>query len=205
MTSADTPPAPAGGADPEGRPVQDLSRFRVPAGFRGRSALTVQLWWIVQLTLFAWSPQPFYRWRAFLLRLFGAQVGTGVVIRPSARFTYPWKVTIGDNVWIGDRAQIYSLHPVEIGDNVCVSQDCYLCTGSHDLRAVDFRYDCAPITIADEAWLAAGCFVGPGVSVGRGAVAGARSVVMKALDPMMIYVGHPARVIGPRRTRKSTS
>lgn len=202
MSAADTSstldPAPEGGC------IQDLSQFRVPKGFRGRSALLVQLWWLVQATLFAWSPQPMYRWRAFLWRLFGADVGSGVVIRPSARVTYPWKVRLGNHVWIGDRAELYSLYPVVIGDNACISQDCYLCTGSHDHRQSDFPYACAPIKIGAEAWLAAGCFVGPGVEVGRGAVAGARSLLIKSLDPMMIYAGQPARIIGRRSTRNNT-
>lgn len=184
-----------GGPDPK---VQDLARFRVPAGFRGRSGITVQLWWLVQALLFAPSPQPLYAWRVFLLRLFGAKIGQGVKLRPSVRVTYPWKVTIGDNAWIGDRAELYSLNEITIGDDACVSQDCYLCTGSHDHRQPDFPYDCAPITVGPQAWLAAGCFVGPGVTIGAATVAGARSLVLKDLEPNSVYAGHPARRVGPR-------
>ena len=76
--------------------MQDLSGFSVPKGFRGGNAIKVQLWWAVQATIFAWSPQVLYRWRAFLLRLFGAKIGKNVVIRPSVKITYPWKLTLGD-------------------------------------------------------------------------------------------------------------
>lgn len=178
---------------------QDLSRFRVPAGFRGRSGVYVQLWWLAQALLIGLSPQPFHGWRAAVLRAFGAKVGQGVRIRPSARVTYPWKVSIGDNAWIGDRAELYSLETIEIGDNACVSQDCYLCTGSHDHRTIDFAYDCRPIRIGAESWLAAGCFVGPGVTVGAAAVIGARSMVLRDVAPARICAGNPLRDLGPRK------
>jgi putative colanic acid biosynthesis acetyltransferase WcaF len=177
---------------------QDLARFSVPPGFRGRSAFVTQLWWVIQATIFACSPRPLFGWRVLLLRLFGARIGKGVKIRPSARITYPWKVTIGDNAWIGDRAELYSLERIEIGSDACVSQDCYLCAGSHDYRRVDFRYNCAPIKVGAEAWLAAGSFVGPGVEIGRGTVIGARSLVLTSTQPASIYAGSPARRIGLR-------
>ncbi|WP_068113001.1 putative colanic acid biosynthesis acetyltransferase [Tropicimonas marinistellae] len=180
------------------RSVQDLSQFRVPEGFRGRSGIVVQLWWLTQALLFAPSLQPMYAWRVFLLRLFGARIGKGVLVRPSARFTYPWKITIGDNAWIGDGATLYSLDSIEIGDNACISQDCYLCTGSHDHRSVDFRYNCAPIRIGAQSWIAAGCFVGPGVTVGEGTVVGARALLLQDAEEMSLYAGHPAKRIGSR-------
>src|SRR5690242_2104389 len=89
--------------------IQDLSRFRMPPGFRGRGAIIVQIWWLVQAVFFGLSPQIAYGWRRWLLRLFGAQIGRRVLIRPSARVTYPWKVKIGDNAWIGDHVVLYSL------------------------------------------------------------------------------------------------
>ncbi|MBS8228121.1 WcaF family extracellular polysaccharide biosynthesis acetyltransferase [Vannielia litorea] len=177
---------------------QSLSEFQVPPGFRGRSALVVQLWWIVQATLIRLSPQPLYGWRAFWWRAFGARVGKGVKIRPSARVTYPWKVTIGDHCWIGDRAELYSLETIKIGSDVCISQDAYICTGSHDMTRRDFAYDCHPVLFEDQCWIAAGAFVGPGVTVGEGAVLAARSVAMRSLDAHQVHVGQPARAIGAR-------
>src|SRR5438105_4960330 len=101
---------------------QDLSAFSLPAEFRGRPAWFVQLWWLVQSTLFRWSPQFMYGWRRLLLRLFGATIGRSVLVRPTARITYPWKIRIGDYSWIGDDVVLYSLGEIDIGAHVVVSQ-----------------------------------------------------------------------------------
>lgn len=179
--------------------VQDLTVYRLPDDFRGRSALVVQLWWIVQETLFAMSPQFLYGWRNFLLRLFGATIGREVIIRPTVRITYPWKVAIGDRVWIGDHAELYSLGPIRIGSDSVVSQNSYLCTGTHDPRAVGFDISAHPIVIEDEVWVAADVFVHPGVTIGRGAVIGARSTLRGDAKPYGMYAGTPAIWRGDRR------
>ena len=179
-------------------PIQDLRRFRVPPGFRGRSAATVQLWWLVEATLFGLSPQIAYSWRRWLLRLFGARIGQGVLVRASARVTYPWKLAIGDHAWVGDDVVLYSLGEIAIGPNAVVSQRSYLCTGSHDFTRPEFPIQAEPISIGAEAWLAADVFVAPGVTVGRGTVVGARSSVFSDLPEMMICRGTPARPLRPR-------
>ncbi len=179
-------------------PVQDLARFTLPAGFRGRSGLTVQIWFWVRDTIFLCSPQPLYGWRRWLLRLFGAQVGEGALIRSTVRIMYPWKVSIGRHAWIGDFAEIYSLGEIEIGDNAVVSQNCYLCAAAHDHRSPTFDIFARKITIEPEAWLAADVFVAPGVTVGRGAVIGARSTLLQDAPPMTVVAGYPAKPIGPR-------
>ena len=131
-----------------------------------RSALTVQLWWLVQGSLFRWSPQFAYGFRRWLLRLFGARVGAKALIRPSATVTYPWKVDIGEHAWIGDDAVIYSLGPVHIGAHAVVSQRSYLCAADHDPDQPDFR--CASARCASRtAPVATDVFVAPGVTVGR--------------------------------------
>jgi putative colanic acid biosynthesis acetyltransferase WcaF len=180
------------------RPVQDLSSFELPPNFRGRPAWFVQLWWIVQATLFRMSPQILYGWRRFLLRLFGAKIGRGVIIRPTVEITYPWKLTIGDSCWIGDHATLYTLGEIRIGDNAVVSQHCYLAAATHDYTRPTFDMVAKTITIEPEAWLATRVFVAPGVTVGRGAVVGACSVVLKDLPSMTICAGHPAK---PLRSR----
>lgn len=180
--------------------IQDLSRATVPAGFRGRPAWLVQLWWIVQSLLFHPSPQVLYGWRRFLLRCFGARIGKGVLIRPSATITYPWKLTIGDWSWVGDHATLYTLGEITIGDNTVISQHCYLCAGSHDYTRVTFDLYAKAIRVEPEAWLAAGVFVGPGVTVGRGAVVGARSVVLRDVPAGMVCAGNPLRILHARRT-----
>lgn len=179
-------------------PVQDLSKFRLPRAFRGRSALTTQIWWIVQATLFRGSPQAFYGWRRALLRMFGARIGRRVLVRPTVRITYPWKVEIGDYSWIGDQVDLYSLGPIIIGKNAVISQGSYLCTGTHDHTSIDFPIKAAVITVEDEAWIAARAFVHPGVTIGRGAVVGACSVVFADVPAMTIVAGNPARPRGPR-------
>lgn len=178
--------------------VQDLERFSLPPNFRGRSGLTVQLWWLVQATLFRGSPQLLYGFRRGLLRLFGAQIGKGVRIRPSVSIPYPWKLKIGDHSWIGDNVVLYTFAEITIGNDAVVSQKSYLCAGTHDYHSPSFDIQALPIVIEDEAWLAADVFVAPGVTIGKGTVVGSRSSVFTSLPAMMVCVGSPARPIHAR-------
>lgn len=177
---------------------QDLSSFHLPSGFRGRGALYVQLWWLTQTTLFRWSPQFAYFFRAALLRLFGAHVGKHTVIRPSVRITYPWKVRIGNYVWIGDGAELYSLGEIEIGDHAVVSQRSYLCASDHDYQSVSFDIRARSVVIGEQAWVATDVYVGPGVTIGAGAVIGARSSVFRDMPAGMVCFGSPCKPIKPR-------
>ena len=180
------------------REFQNLDQFRVPPGFRGRGAVVVVLWQVVQSTLFALSPQPFFAWRRFLLRLFGAKIGRRVLLRPTVRVTYPWKTEIGDFSWVGDHVELYSLDFISIGSHSVISQRSYLCTGSHDMADLAFSYITAPITVGDQVWIASDVFVAPGVKVGRGAVVGARSTVLKDVPPAVVAIGEPARGVRDR-------
>jgi putative colanic acid biosynthesis acetyltransferase WcaF len=177
---------------------QDLTKFHLPEYFRGRNSAMVQLWWILEASLFRKSPQVFYAWRRWLLRLFGARIGRGVLIRPSAQITYPWKVSIGDHSWIGDDVVLYSLGEIHIGTHSVISQRSYLCTGSHDRESVAFDIVASPISIGSQCWLAADVFVAPGVSIGDAAVVGARSSVFHDLPKAMICYGNPARPVRRR-------
>ncbi|GAB3627439.1 transferase [Pandoraea terrae] len=178
---------------------QDLSSFRVPAGFRGRPAWFVQLWWCVQALLFRTSPRVCNGWRRMLLRLFGARVGKHVIIRPSAHVTYPWKISIGDYAWIGEDVTLYSLGPIDIGAHSVVSQGTYVCAGDHDYRLPDFPIRGPAVRIGDQVWIASGVFVAPGACVADGAVVGARSTVVGQLPAAMVCLGNPARPVRPRR------
>jgi len=180
---------------------QNLNKFTIPAGFRGRNGLIVQLWWLVDAVFFKTSPQVLYGWRRWLLRLFGARIGEKVIIRPSVRITYPWKISIGDYSWIGDHAELYSLGNIHIGSNVVISQKSYLCTGSHDYLAEGFDIYAKPIIIEDKAWIATDVFIGPGVNVGAGAVIGARSTVLKNVAGGFIYAGNPLLQIKKREIK----
>lgn len=178
--------------------MQRLDKFRLPIAFRGRSAIICQLWWITQSLLFATSPQFMYGWRIFLLRLFGAKIGKHVIIRPSARITYPWKLTVGDHSWIGDNVDLYNLGEIIIGKNSVISQRSYICTGSHDFTKIDFPIYAKPINIHDSVWIATDVFIAPGVTVHNNAVVGARSSVFSDLAESYVYIGTPAKPIKPR-------
>lgn len=182
------------------RDFQRLSLFQAPPGFRRRGGAVVLLWQIVQVTFFGCSPQPFYAWRRAILRLFGAKIGRGVLVRPSVRITYPWNIEIGDYAWIGDHAELYSLDRITIGDNSVVSQNSYLCTASHDMEDLAFSYKTAPIIVGSQVWIASDVFVAPGVTIGRGAVVGARSTVLRDVPPAMVAFGWPAVVARGRRS-----
>jgi len=179
--------------------MQNLELYRFPRGFRGRNKMTVQLWWIVQATIFRHSPQAFYGWRRYLLRLFGANIGKKVLLRPTARITYPWKVDIGDNSWIGDEVTLYSLGEIIVGNNTVVSQRSYLCAGSHEYDKTDFPIYADPIHVGNGCWIASDVFIGPGVRVGDGTVVGARSSVFKSLEGNGVYMGSPAKFVKERK------
>lgn len=175
-----------------------LSLHRIPVGFRGKSKLYVQLWWLVQAILISCSPQVFYGWRRFWLRMFGAKIGKKVLIRPSVKITYPWKVSIGDYSWIGDDVVLYSLGEIEIGSNTVISQKSYLCTGSHDYTKETFDIFAKKITVGNGCWLATDVFVAPGITIEDGAVIGARSSVFKNIEMNTINIGSPTKNIGNR-------
>lgn len=178
---------------------QSLNNFRFPDKFRGKNSIIVQFWWLVQFFFIFPTPQFMYGWRRFWWRLFGAEVGKRVLIRPSVRVTYPWKLKIGDYSWIGDDVVLYTLGEIEIGSNTVISQRSYICTGSHDYTSPTFDIYAKSIHIGDQVWIATDVFVAPGVTIGEGAVVGARSTVLNDLPAGMICYGNPAKPIRPRQ------
>ena len=177
---------------------QNLNTFKLPKKFRGRNTFVVQLWWLIQSILFRTSPQFLYGWRIFLLRLFGAKIGKKVIIRPSVKITYPWKLTIGDYSWIGDDVNLYTLGEIDIGNNVVISQRSYLCTGSHDYLQTNFPIYQKPIKIHDQVWIATDVFIAPGVIIEEGSLIGARSSVFKNIPSNKICTGSPVKIIRER-------
>ena len=139
------------------------------------------------------------------MRAFGAQIGKGVLIRPSVSVTYPWKLSIGDWSWIGDGATLYTLGEISIGENACISQHAYLCTGSHDYTRPSFDLYAEPIRVEPEAWVATNVFVGPGVTIGHGAIIGASSVVLNDVAAGMICAGNPLKIIRARSAKDECS
>lgn len=116
--------------------------------------------------------------RSRILRFFGASIGSRTNIRHGVHVHWPWKLSVGDDTWIGVGAWILNLAPVTIGDDVCISQQVMLCTGSHDADDPAFEFDNAPIVVNDGAWLAARATVLRGVTIGTGALVGATTLVV---------------------------
>jgi putative colanic acid biosynthesis acetyltransferase WcaF len=169
----------------------DLSKYDQGNFDRGKPGWLILVWWFVQAIAFPLSIHNFHGFRCWLLRLFGAKIGKNVIIRPTARFTYPWKVTIGDYTWIGDDVVFYSLDEIIIGEHCVISQKTYLCTGSHNIKDPKFGLITDPIRIGNGVWVATDCFIAPGVKIGANTVIGARSNVCKNIPENQVAFGNP--------------
>jgi putative colanic acid biosynthesis acetyltransferase WcaF len=137
-------------------------------------------------------------WRVGILRLFGASIGRGVVIKPHVRVKFPWKLKIGDHSWIGESVWIDNLAEVAIGSNCCISQGAYLCTGSHRWDRESFDLEDRPIVIHDQCWVGAMARVAPGVTMGQGSVLTLGAVAVASVSPWQICSGNPAESVKPR-------
>lgn len=176
-----------------------LSSFNASVGLeRGSSKFKEVLWYLTKVTFFL-SALPYPNsLKVLLLKLFGAKVGLGLVIKPRVNIHFPWKLTIGDHVWIGEEAFLLNFEQLTIGNDVCVSQRTFLCGGNHDYRDPSMPYRNGPITLGDGCWIGAGCFVGPNVIVGIDSVLAAGSVITKNVETNCIYRGNPATFISKR-------
>jgi putative colanic acid biosynthesis acetyltransferase WcaF len=184
--------------------MRERNETRYAASRRGpsfslKNRLARMLWQPLWLLLFRLSPRPFHGWRSLILRCFGAKIGRHVHVYPGVKIWAPWNLTLNDGVGIGDGTNLYSQDAIIVGENAVISQGCHLCTGTHDYNDRGMALVTRPIKIGKESWLAAECFVHPGVIVGDGAVIGARSVVTNNLPPWTICAGHPCIAIKPRR------
>ena len=177
----------------DAEPFVDLRKYDQSDFDRGRAGWYIFLWWFLQAVTFPLTLHNMSGIRCAILRLFGARIGKGVLIRPTARFTYPWKVTIGDYSWIGDDVVLYSLDEINIGSHCVISQKSYICTGSHDIKDPAFGLKTEKVAISYGAWVATDCFVGPGVTIGATAVIGARSSVLTDIPDGQVCWGTPCR------------
>lgn len=159
------------------------------------------VWGIVWLILFRPTPRFLHGWRRFLLRCFGAKLGRGVFPFPSLQVWAPWNLEVGDHCALSDGVNCYSVDRIVIGSHVTISQDSFLCTATHDYEDPHFALITAPIRIGDGAWVAADAFIAPGVTLGEGAVVGARASVFRDVAPWTVVAGNPARLIKQRRLR----
>lgn len=175
-----------------------VSRNRSARKWSRREQIGRVLWALAQ-PLFRFSPRPFWSWRRRMLKLFGAKVGSGVHIFPTACITIPWNLSLGDNCAIGDHVILYALGPITVGARATVSQNAHLCAGSHDYRQSDMPLIKPAISIGTDCWVAADAFVGPGVTIGDRAILGARAVTTKDVPDGTVAVGNPAKVISKRK------
>jgi len=170
----------------------DLSSFSAADFDRGASRATEFLWLLVSLGLFQFCPLKLSALKCWVLRQFGARVGRGVVIKPNVKITFPWKLEVGDHVWLGEECWLLNFDRIVLEDHVCVSQRAFLCTGNHDYKSPAFNLIVEPIAVQRGAWIGAGAWVGPGVTVGTHAVLSVGGVATKDLEPYGIYRGNPA-------------
>jgi putative colanic acid biosynthesis acetyltransferase WcaF len=168
--------------------------------FSAADILTRTIWGVVQATLFRWSPRPWHGFRARLLKVFGADIPEPgkVVIFPTASVVFPAKLSLAPRTMVGPRVLVYNLANIRLLKGANVSQGCHLCAGTHDHNRWSMPLVTKPITIGENAWLAAEVFVGPGVTIGELCVVGARSVVVKDTPPRTVCAGNPCRVLKER-------
>lgn len=197
-STAASPKTPAGRPDAPTASWVDLAAFDNPEYSPGRGLLVRTVWYYCSLLFFESGWFPISGVKSRLLRLFGAQIGSGVIIKPHVRIKYPWRLTVGDHCWIGQGVWIDNIEDVRIGSHVCVSQLAYFCTGSHDYRRRRFDLAARPIAVGDGAWIGARATLLPGVSIGANAIVAGGSVVTKAVAAAAIVGGNPARVFARR-------
>ena len=169
------------------------TRVSSPWTFTYRCRLLI--WGSVWTLFCSWTPKPFNPWRLFVLRFFGAQIGHGVFVHQRARIAHPWNLRMGDGSCLGDCTQVYNLALTDIHSRVTVAQEAYLCTASHDFLQLALPLTLAPIVIEQDAFIGARAFLLPGITIGRGAVIGACSVVSRSVPPHQTVVGNPARIL----------
>jgi putative colanic acid biosynthesis acetyltransferase WcaF len=164
----------------------------------GKSSLRLLLWYFVNVLFFINPLNPFSGLKVWLLRLFGARVGKGVIIKPGINIKYPWLLQIGDHAWIGEGVWIDNLTKVTIGAHVCLSQGAMLLTGNHNYKKPAFDLQVAPIDLQQGCWIGARATVCPGVVVESHAVLAVGSVATSRLGAWTIYQGNPAQAVRRR-------
>lgn len=175
---------------------RDLRAFSGSANFSPLRKIQLGSWYFVQHIIFKFTFTP--PWiRRLLLKLFGATVGSRVLIRRGVRIHFPWMLELGDNCWIGEDVWIINHKKVTIGSDVCISQRTIICSGGHDYRSASLEYSHKPIAIRDGAWICLDAKVLPGVTIGECSVVSAGEVVRKSLPDYSILIDGQVRPIDP--------
>lgn len=175
-----------------------MSNKLQPKALSISNKLARTLWQLVWLFLYRPSPRIIHPWRCLLLRLFGAKLGKSVHPYPSARIWAPWNLEMGDHACLSEGVDCYTVAKITIGSYTTISQYSFLCTASHDYTKASMPLVAAPITIGERVWITADVYVGPGVTIGDGAVVTARSSIFSDLPPWMVSRGNPAVPVKPR-------
>lgn len=178
--------------------VRNIEKFPYPA----KDYILRILWILTQLTLWKLLWHRLYFLRIILLKLFGAKIPLKCMAFGSTKIQRPWDLEIGSYVTFGPRVNVYNLGKIKIGNNTIISQDVYLCGGTHDYTDSKLPLLRKDIIIGKDVWIGAGAFIGPGVVIGDGAVIGARTVLMKNAESWSVYGGNPAKKIKVRQIIK---
>lgn len=175
----------------------NLSQYKNRLGIRHQ--VNRFFWNIVWTLLASWLPRSLGSgWKRFLLRSFGAKIDKTAIIYSSAKVFYPANLVMCKNSCLANDVDCYNVAQITIGANSTVSQGAFLCTASHDITDPHHSLITAPILIEDQVWVAADAFVGMGVTIGQGAVVGARAAVFKDVEPWTVVGGNPAKFIKKR-------
>ncbi|MDR1706515.1 MAG: WcaF family extracellular polysaccharide biosynthesis acetyltransferase [Prevotella sp.] len=176
-----------------------LNKFNHKEGLdRGASKFKETLWYLVKM-LFFLTAFPFLSClKCWILRIFGAKIGKNVLIKPRVNIHFPWKLEVGNDVWIGEDVFILNFEKIKIGSNVCISQRAFLCGGNHNYKNPSMSYRNGSITLENGCWVGAQCFVAPNITIGTDCVVSACSVVTNSLPENMICAGNPCRPIKER-------
>ena len=183
------------------RPLDAAQHDRAPddPSFSLRNRLFRAAWLVVWIVLASWTPPFLFGWRRLLLRCFGARMANTARVYSSVRVWYPPNLEMGEYACLGPHVNCYCMATISLAEHALVSQGGHLCAGTHDIDDPNFQLTTKSIRIGSRSWVAAEAFVGPGVTIGEGAVLGARGVTFKDLEPWMVYAGNPAREVRKRR------
>lgn len=179
----------------------NLFEYEDPFSFKNR---IVRLFWNFSYVLFfrPFTLKYFNNWRVLILRFFGAKIGDHCLIYSNVKIWAPWNLEMKSYSLLGAKVDCYNQGKISIGANTSISQKAYLCASTHDITDSKHALLLKPIVIEDQVWIAADAFIGPGVTIGQGAVVGARSAVFKNVESWSVVGGNPARFIKKREIIK---